>query len=193
MLVAPLGHTSAFDTRCGGLPTIGSHRIFTHRIASYPVHRSDTVVLLQRVYGDRGSVRSLHGSLSRHCGICNVFEECLSLALFKPSPLPTHFEAAIGTASARPASGGTVTGHYMLDAIAALGNTPVTRVEFRLSGHGLHDALVCGGTPSLFGWLCDWNTSLVSNGTYSMQSVAYDPTGRSIRSKPISVSVKNLR
>ena len=136
------------------------------------------------VYMDRFHVTAAYAT---------YLKNVLSLALFKPSPLPTHFKAAIGTAVARPASGGTVTGHYTLYAIAALGNAPVTRVEFRLSGHGLHDALVCGGTPSLFGWLCDWNTSLVSNGTYSMQSVAYDPTGRSIRSKPISVSVKNLR
>ena len=44
---------------------------------------------------------------------------------------------------------------------------------------------------TLFGWVALWNTATVANGTYTLQSVAYDASGRSSQSKSITVTVSN--
>jgi hypothetical protein len=134
------------------------------------------------VYTDRFHVTASYAT---------YLQSVLYLALFRPSPLPTHFQVTISTEVVRPSYGGTVSGRYLLAAVAALGDAHVTRVEFRLSGNGLHSALICSGLLGLFGWYCNWNTSQIPNGKYLLQSVAYDTAGRSIRSKSISISVEN--
>jgi hypothetical protein len=69
--------------------------------------------------------------------------------------------------------------------------TPVVKVEFQLSGGESHKQTVCldGATP--FGSVCHWSTTHVPDGRYTLQGVAYDAAGKSVRSKPISLSVKN--
>ena len=115
----------------------------------------------------------------------------LSFALFTPTPVPTHFQVTVLTEVVGPSNGATVSGRRLLAAVAALGDARVTAVEFRLSGNGLPSTSICGGRPGPFGWYCTWNTSQVPNGPYRLQSVAYDSAGKSIRSEPISISVKN--
>lgn len=134
------------------------------------------------VYQDR-----FHVTVSYATYLQNV----LSSALFRPTPLPVHFQVTVSSEVARPSYGATVSGRYLLGAVAALGDSHVTRVEFRLSGNGLHDTLICSGQPTLYGWFCDWNSSQVPNGKYLLQSVAYNTVGRSIRSKSVSFTVKN--
>jgi hypothetical protein len=75
-----------------------------------------------------------------------------------------------------PSNGALLAGSQYLDAYAADYGT-VTKVEFHLTGGTLNDALVATGTPTFYGWLAGWNTTTVPNGTYTLQSVAYDGAG----------------
>jgi hypothetical protein len=89
-----------------------------------------------------------------------------------------------------PSSGATLSGSQWLDASAS-GNVAVQKVEFHLTGGTLHDLLVGTGTPTYYGYLADWNTTTVANGTYTLQSVAYDASGNVGRSTPITITVSN--
>ncbi len=89
-----------------------------------------------------------------------------------------------------PSSGATLFGPAILDA-AATDNVGVTKVEFHLTGGPLSDVSVATATPTIYGWIADWNTRTVSNGTYTLQSVAYDAEGFSTHSTGITVSVLN--
>lgn len=89
-----------------------------------------------------------------------------------------------------PSSGATLFGPAILDA-AASDNVGVTKVEFHLTGGTLNDAFIATATPTLFGWIADWNSRAVPNGTYTLQSVAFDAEGFSTHSTGITVSVLN--
>jgi virginiamycin B lyase len=89
-----------------------------------------------------------------------------------------------------PSSGATLFGPAILDA-AATDNVGVTKVEFHLTGGTVSDASVATATPTIYGWIADWNTRTVPNGTYTLQSVAYDAEGLSTHSTGITVSVLN--
>ena len=115
----------------------------------------------------------------------------LGHAIFSPVPIPTHFQVNISAVVGAPSTGATVSGRYFLLAGAKLGDAPVTRLEFRLSGKGLHNTLICSGIRTVYGWLCGWDTSQVPNGRYALRSVAYGAAGESVQSRPISFSVKN--
>jgi hypothetical protein len=89
-----------------------------------------------------------------------------------------------------PSAGASLAGTTNLDAFAHDYGT-VTKVEFHLTGGSLNQALV--GTASLteFGWLVSWNTTTVSNGTYTLQSEAYDAAGLSAFSPGVTITVNN--
>ena len=89
-----------------------------------------------------------------------------------------------------PSSGATLSGSQWLDASAS-GNVAVQKVEFHLTGGTLNDVVVATGTPTYYGWLAGWNTATVANGTYTLQSVAYDASGNVGRSTPITITVSN--
>ena len=133
------------------------------------------------VYMDRFHVTATYAT---------YLHNALAHAIFSPVPMPTHFHVNI-SAAVGPPSKGPVSGRYLLLGGAALGNTPVVKVEFRLSGNGLHNVLICSGTKSPYGWGCGWDTSQVPNGRYTVRSIGYGAAGTSVRSKPISFSVKN--
>ncbi len=67
----------------------------------------------------------------------------------------------------------------------------VTKVEFHLSGGSLKDAIIATGTLTCYGWLASWNTTTVPNGSYTLQSVAYDAAGMSAHSASITITVNN--
>jgi outer membrane protein assembly factor BamB len=89
-----------------------------------------------------------------------------------------------------PSSGAFLAGGQWLDASAS-GNSGVSRVEFHLTGGTLNDALIATATPSYYGWLAGWDTTTVPDGTYTLQSVAYDAGGDIGRSAGITVTVHN--
>jgi uncharacterized protein YjbI with pentapeptide repeats len=88
-----------------------------------------------------------------------------------------------------PAGGSSVSGaSSVLDAAASPGDVSVT---YELSGGSLSNQVIATGSPSLYGWLAEWNTTSVPNGTYSLVSVAAYPNGVSTTSAPVSISVDN--
>ena len=117
--------------------------------------------------------------------------KALAQAIFSSVPLPTRFQLNISALIAGPSHGATVSGKYDLYGGGSLGNIPVAKVEFRLSGQGLANVLACNGIRSHFGWLCSWDTTQVPNGRYLLHSVAYGATGESVQSKAVSFSVRN--
>jgi hypothetical protein len=91
-----------------------------------------------------------------------------------------------------PSNGATLSGSALLDA-AGSDNIGVTQVQFEVSGgpSNLKDQLVATASPSVYGWLANWNTTNVLNGTYSLQSVATDTEGLLTTAAPITVSLNN--
>jgi Bacterial Ig domain len=89
-----------------------------------------------------------------------------------------------------PANGATLSGTATLDASAS-DNVKVSRVEFRLTGGSYDNALIGVATLTYHGWIYSWSTSSVANGSYILNSVAYDPAGNQGRSPDISITVQN--
>lgn len=54
----------------------------------------------------------------------------------------------------------------------------MAEVEFHLTGGSFDDALIATATPTYHGWLAGWDTTTVPDGTYALQSVAYDEGGQ---------------
>ena len=87
----------------------------------------------------------------------------------------------------KPVAHAQLSGQTFLDATASswLG---VSDVEFRITGDGrtiIEKAVV------FYGWLADWNTRSVPNGTYTVYSVANGNTGLVTTSKGVVVEVRN--
>ncbi len=89
-----------------------------------------------------------------------------------------------------PSSGAALAGPQALEASASSG-FGVSSVEFHLTGGGFNNALVAIGTPNLSGYGASWDTTTVPDGTYALQSVAYDAAGNSTESPGITVVVSN--
>jgi hypothetical protein len=76
------------------------------------------------------------------------------------------------------------------DAIASAGATKVT---FELSGgpSDLSDVQITTGTATIYGWLAAWNSTTVSNGSYTLNSVAAYSGGVSATSTSVPLTVNN--
>ena len=87
-----------------------------------------------------------------------------------------------------PANGATLSGTTPLDASAS----NATSVKFLLFGgtYGWAAPVLCTATPTLYGWLCSWNSTTVPNGSYVLVSEAFNSVG-STYSSGVSVTVKN--
>jgi hypothetical protein len=89
-----------------------------------------------------------------------------------------------------PSDGTVVQGLQVLD--AAAGDAPgVTNVVFEVSGGTIADQVVATATPTIYGWLAEWNTTSVPNGTYTLQSVATDAAANTDTSGPVTITVNN--
>ncbi|HZM55829.1 MAG TPA: Ig-like domain repeat protein, partial [Acidimicrobiales bacterium] len=86
-----------------------------------------------------------------------------------------------------PSSGASVTNGSVLDA-SAMGLSPVTGVNFEVTGGSLSHHVVGTATLTLYGWIAFINTTGVSPGTYTLRSVATDAT-ETATSPGITVSV----
>jgi hypothetical protein len=64
-------------------------------------------------------------------------------------------------------------------------------VEVRASGGAFSDTPIGTARKTYFGWLYQWDTASVPNGTYILTSVAFDLAGNSGPSAGMSVTVQN--
>ena len=93
------------------------------------------------------------------------------------------------TAVIIPSNNATVSGtSLVLDGTASSG---VTQVQYEISGGTLTDSAIATGTPTLYGWLAEWNTTTVANGSYTLQSVASLSGGVTGTSPGITITVDN--
>lgn len=83
-----------------------------------------------------------------------------------------------------PASGSTLSGSAVID-VSAADNVGVSRVELYIDG-----ILFATDTSSPYSFV--WDTTTSSNGTHTLQAVAYDAAGNIGSSSLVSVNVSNL-
>jgi hypothetical protein len=95
------------------------------------------------------------------------------------------------TAVLIPSGGTSVSGAKALLDASASSAAGIASVTYEVSGNGLTDQVVATGTPTLYGYLAQWNTTAVPNGTYTLSSVATDTVAESTTSAPVSVAVDN--
>ncbi len=89
-----------------------------------------------------------------------------------------------------PSNGATLSGTAVtLDALAS----NATSVEFLLFGgiYGYAAPVICTATPTLYGWLCAWNTTTVPDGYYVLVSAASGPGGSATSSSGVGITVDN--
>lgn len=96
----------------------------------------------------------------------------------------------VTTTMLAPTNGATVSGTKVLDSVV-MDYFKVTKVEYYLTGGSEHSALVGTGSLSRFGWIALWNTATVPNGTYRLQSTAFDTNGRKGHGAGITITIKN--
>jgi hypothetical protein len=90
-----------------------------------------------------------------------------------------------------PSSGATLIGtNAVLDATAA-GTSPITSIQFEVTGGSLTDSVVGTGVLTPYGYIAEWDTTGVANGTYTLQSVATETGGTTATSPGITVTVQN--
>jgi hypothetical protein len=116
--------------------------------------------------------------------VAGNFEYSTGVSVTVANPTPT-------TAMLIPSGGASVSGtSSLLDASASAN---VTYVAFELSGGTINgEQLIATATPTYYGWLAEWNTTSVPNGTYKMQSVAsYSRYFSGGTSAPVTITVAN--
>jgi hypothetical protein len=89
-----------------------------------------------------------------------------------------------------PSNGASLAGSQALDANAS-DYSKVTKVEYRLTGGTFNKALIATATLTAYGWLATWDTTTVPNGSYTLQSVAYDAAFLSTYSAGVAITVNN--
>jgi Bacterial Ig domain/Putative Ig domain len=87
-----------------------------------------------------------------------------------------------------PSNGTTLSGSTYLDASAS----NATSVEFLLFGgtYGFAAPVLCTATPTIYGWLCSWNTTTVPDGSYVLVSEAFNSVGSTF-STGVGITVNN--
>jgi hypothetical protein len=90
-----------------------------------------------------------------------------------------------------PSSGATLSGAKAILDASASGPGHLTSVPFVLNGGSLSNDVVATAVPTLYGYLAQWDTTGVANGTYTLQSVATESEGPTALSPPITVTVSN--
>ena len=97
------------------------------------------------------------------------------------------------TAVTIPVTGANLSGtNVVLDATASASDgVNITKVQFTVTGGSYAQTVIATGTPTLYGYLAEWNTTDVPNGAYTLQSLATDAAGNTASSAPISVEVTN--
>jgi hypothetical protein len=87
-----------------------------------------------------------------------------------------------------PSTGATQSGTAAL--LDAGSTADVTSVSYELSGGTLTNQVIATGAATIYGWLAEWNTTSVANGTYTLQSVG-TYSGGTVTSAPITITVSN--
>ncbi len=116
--------------------------------------------------------------------VAGNYEYSTGVSVMVANPTPT-------TAVLIPSGGASVSGtSSLLDASASAN---VTYVAFELSGGTINgEQFIATATQTYYGWLAEWNTTSVPDGTYEIQSVAsYSRYFSGGTSAPVTITVAN--
>ncbi len=116
--------------------------------------------------------------------VAGNYEYSTGTSVTVANPTPT-------TAVLIPSGGASVSGaSSLLDASASAN---VTYVAFELSGGAINgEQFIATATPTYYGWLAQWNTTSVPDGTYQLRSIAsYSRYFSGGTSSPITITVAN--
>ena len=95
------------------------------------------------------------------------------------------------TAVLIPSGGANLSGPKALLDASASSAVGIASVTYAVSGNGLTNQVVATGTRTLYGYLAQWNTTAVPNGTYDLSSVATDTVAEVTSSASVTVTVDN--
>ncbi len=90
-----------------------------------------------------------------------------------------------------PSGGSDLSGMQTLDATASDSASPISRVQYLLTGGSLNNTVIATGTHSPYGWVANWQSGLVPNGIYTLQSEVTDAAGNVAYSPGVTVNVAN--
>ena len=99
--------------------------------------------------------------------------------------------ASFATSMLAPSAGDVLSGTRTLNARACDNVVVASKVEFRLTGADDADVLIGVATLTWGGWICNWDTASVRNGTYTVTSLAFDPAGNACPTAGITITVQN--
>jgi hypothetical protein len=104
-------------------------------------------------------------------------------------PVEAASAQAPSTSVVLPTNNATVSGtSQVFDAVASLG---AIQVQYEITGGTLSGSVIAKGALWIFGWLAEWNTTTVPNGTYVLQSIASYSGGVTTISSPVTIEVNN--
>jgi SAM-dependent methyltransferase len=90
-----------------------------------------------------------------------------------------------------PVDGDIISGTYALDARISENVVGVGKVEFHVSGADSDEVVIGVATRTWDGWIYNWNTTSVRNGTYRVESLAFDPEGNPGPRDGVTITVEN--
>jgi ABC-type thiamine transport system substrate-binding protein len=94
------------------------------------------------------------------------------------------------TAVIIPSNRAHLKGIALLDASASASyGVGITKVQFVLTGRSFNKSVIGTATPTVYGWVFVWNSTLVHNGKYVLQSLATDAAGNTAYSPGITINV----
>jgi beta-glucanase (GH16 family) len=121
-------------------------------------------------------------SVASYAGGVTGISPTIAVTVHNPPP---------ATAVLIPSKVATVLGGSALLDASASSAFGIASVTFEVSGGTLNDQVIATATATIYGWVAEWNTTTVPNGSYSLQSVATDAVGATAPSTPITVIVDN--
>ena len=89
-----------------------------------------------------------------------------------------------------PRDSAALSGTRALNAVCQ-GVVQVTKVEFHLTGPDADHALIGVAVRTWDGWIYSWDTTSVRNGTYTLNSLAFDVAANTGRSPGVTITVQN--
>jgi hypothetical protein len=98
--------------------------------------------------------------------------------------------AKLTTRVVHPVAGATLSGTTVLDAIAT-DDERVTKVAFLVTNSMQQVSMIIFARATWYGWITELDTKRLPNGSYRLQSVAQDATGRNSHSEGTPVTIRN--
>jgi hypothetical protein len=137
------------------------------------------------------------GTYTLQSQACNTAGICANSAPITITiNVETDLTSAVAVPSVNPA---TVSGTQILSATASdadeapggVEKEGINSLQFEIAGGSLSSPVIVTAAPYIFGWVAQWNTTNVPNGSYTLESVATDTDGVTGASPAITVIVNN--